>query len=371
MLNFLVNVPVIIWTLWAFLLGSAVGSMLNVCIARLPQEKSILWPSSRCGTCYQPIRWYDNIPLLSYWRLRGRCRMCGAKFSIRYFLIELLTGVLFAGMFLVEIVWNIHDLPFFNQQAWNIRNGTPPWWAWAFFGHHAVLLSLLIVAAACDLERREIPMSLTFFGTAVGLIGATLFPWPWPGDVNQPGFVPQPPPAQWWANLQTVGSGLYPWPLWGPLPDWMPLGSRRAGFATGVAGALVGTWMLRGIRWLFSKGLGREALGLGDADLMMMAGSCLGWQPVVVAFFAGAMVTLGFAIVQAVVFRDNSLPFGPGLAVGVVVTWLCWRWIGPAVQPLMFNEFLLLLVVGAGGGFMLLMSAFFRFIRGPQVPEAA
>ena len=68
MLNFLVNVPILMWTFWAFVLGAAVGSLLNVCIWRLPLEKSVLWPSSRCGNCLQPIRWSDNIPLISYWR---------------------------------------------------------------------------------------------------------------------------------------------------------------------------------------------------------------------------------------------------------------------------------------------------------------
>jgi leader peptidase (prepilin peptidase)/N-methyltransferase len=365
------HLPMILWVVWTFILGSAVGSLLNVCIARLPLEKSILWPMSRCGSCLQPIRWYDNIPLVSYWVLRGRCRSCGAPFSVRYFLVELGTGLAFAGLFALEILANVHDLPFLRQQPWAIRNGLIPWQAWAFFLHHAVLVSLLIVAAACDMERREIPLPLTMFGTVLGLIGATLFPWPWPNDPAAPGMQP-PPGQQWWlADPGSIGQGLYPWPVWGPLPAWLPLGSHRAGFATGLAGMLVGTWMLRGVRWVFTRGLGREALGMGDADLMMMAGAFLGWQPVVVAFFAGALVTLGFAIVQAVVFRDNSLPFGPGLAAGTVLTFLGWRWIGWRVQPLMFNEWLLGICVVAGGAFMLLTSALFRLRRGPEIPESA
>src|SRR5579871_5906936 len=78
----------------AFVLGAIVGSFLNVCIARLPQEKSLLWPpGSRCGHCFQPVRWHDNIPLVSYWVLRGRCRSCGATFSSRYFFVELATAL--------------------------------------------------------------------------------------------------------------------------------------------------------------------------------------------------------------------------------------------------------------------------------------
>ncbi len=87
------------WLFVTFVLGAAVGSFLNVCIARMPLEKSILWPGSRCGSCFQRIRWYDNLPLLSYLWLRGRCRTCGARFSPRYLLVELATGLCFAGLF--------------------------------------------------------------------------------------------------------------------------------------------------------------------------------------------------------------------------------------------------------------------------------
>jgi leader peptidase (prepilin peptidase)/N-methyltransferase len=358
------NLPVILWTGWTFILGASVGSLLNVCIARLPLEKSILWPSSRCGNCFRPIRWFDNIPLISYWVLRGRCRNCGARFSIRYFLVELGTGLGFAGLFYLEIIANIHQHPFFVSQQWNIRNGWVPWQAWAFFLHHAILLSLLIVAAACDLERREIPLSLTTTGAVIGMIGALLFPWPWPNTLAE-----MPPPGlPWWlADPKEIALGLYPWPPWGPLPTWLPPWSVQLGASTGFAGLLVGTWMLRSVRYLFTRGLGREALGLGDADLMMMAGAFLGWQPVVVAFFAGALVTLGFAIIQLVVYKDSSLPFGPGLAAGTVLTWLCWRWIGEAVFVLFFNATLLFICVGAGAGFMLLSSSLLG-LRRPKEP---
>src|SRR5262245_61340638 len=101
----------IIWLVLLFLMGSAVGSFLNVCVYRSPCEKSLLWPGSRCGRCLQPVRWYDNLPLVSYWLLRGRCRHCGARFSARYFLVELLTGLGFAGLFYLEVVANVHAVP--------------------------------------------------------------------------------------------------------------------------------------------------------------------------------------------------------------------------------------------------------------------
>ena len=74
--------PAFLWLIFFFCVGAAVGSFLNVCIYRLPLERSLVWPGSRCGYCLQVIRWYDNIPLVSYWVLRGRCRTCGATFSL-------------------------------------------------------------------------------------------------------------------------------------------------------------------------------------------------------------------------------------------------------------------------------------------------
>src|SRR5262249_57556312 len=83
------NSPDLIYaTVFVFLLGAVIGSLLNVCIARLPLEKSVIWPGSRCGHCLSRVRPWDNIPLVSYWLLGGRCRTCGHPFSFRYFVVE-------------------------------------------------------------------------------------------------------------------------------------------------------------------------------------------------------------------------------------------------------------------------------------------
>src|SRR5262249_50510800 len=98
--------PAPMMTYWlgpAFPPCRALGSFINVCVSRLPYEKSLLWPGSRCGSCFQPIKLLDNIPLVSYWVLRGRCRTCGARFSIRYFLVELFTALAFAGLFYLDV----------------------------------------------------------------------------------------------------------------------------------------------------------------------------------------------------------------------------------------------------------------------------
>src|SRR5262245_47143271 len=310
------------WLITLFLLGACVGSFLNVCIYRMPLEKSVLWPGSRCGHCLQAIRWYDNLPLVSYLLLRGRCRDCGVKFSLRYFGIEVLTGLCLAGLFYLDVYENLPHIPALNvvNNAWRLRNAFLPMpEALVVFAYHAVLVCLLLVAFFCDLDHREIPLGITLPGTAIGLLGAVIFPWPWPA-----GGTAMPPNLAGWQVARSPEIGLYPWPVWGPLPEWLPLGSWQLGLATGVCGALVGTLMLRVIRYLFTLGMGVEALGLGDADLMMMAGAFLGWQPVVVGFFIGVFVGLFFGIAQVVMTGDNAMPFGPSLAIGVLVAVFCW-----------------------------------------------
>ncbi|MFL5330858.1 MAG: prepilin peptidase [Gemmataceae bacterium] len=363
MLNFAGHLPIIIWIVWTFLVGAAVGSLLNVCIARLPLEKSILWPlGSRCGNCLQAIAWYDNIPLLSYWWLRGRCRRCGSKFSMRYFFVELFTACTFAAIFYLLVIADVHQSAFIHANAWNIRNGAVPWQAWLWVVQHWALAGFLIVAAACDMESREIPLVVTITGTVVGLLFSLALPWPWPEDVK---LVPGPVPA-WWALMGPVQIpiGAQIWPFWGPLPEGFAADSHLSGLTTGLVGMLTGTFLLRAVRFLATRGLGREALGLGDADMMMMVGAFFGWQVVVVGFFVGALVTLGLAIVQLVVFHDDSLPFGPGLAIGSLATAFAWNRLGPAFQPLLFNGDLLVPVVGAGGLFLFILCWIMGRMRG-------
>lgn len=88
-----------LWTVWSFMFGAIVGSFLNVVIVRLPEGLSIVFPSSRCSSCGQEIRFYDNIPILSYFVLMGRCRICHARFSLRYPVVELLTACLALALF--------------------------------------------------------------------------------------------------------------------------------------------------------------------------------------------------------------------------------------------------------------------------------
>ncbi|MBN1493876.1 MAG: prepilin peptidase [Candidatus Omnitrophica bacterium] len=129
-----------------FIFGAIVGSFLNVCIYRLPDEqKSVIKPASYCPMCLKPIVWYDNIPLISYLILRGKCRQCSAPISIRYVLVELAT----AGMFVLTF---------------------------SYFGLTAravfllYLFCSLVVASVIDLKFKIIPDEITFYGMLVGLL---------------------------------------------------------------------------------------------------------------------------------------------------------------------------------------------------------
>jgi leader peptidase (prepilin peptidase) / N-methyltransferase len=359
------------WFVVVFLIGAVVGSFLNVAIARLPLEKSLLWPGSRCSSCLQAIHWYDNLPLLSYLWLRGRCRKCGQRFSAAYLLVELGTGLGFVALFYLEVVRNVHGWPA-NLPVMEAMGFFPPS-RWVGFIYHAVLFSFLMVASVCDLKSREIPLQLTLTGTLLGLVGAVLLPWPWPYSPAAAGPLPlagQSAAFAWQAG-GPIEQGIYPWPVWGPLPAALaPGGNWQTGLATGLVGALVGTFLLRSVGFLFGTGLGKEALGLGDADLMMLAGAFLGWQVVVVAFFLSVVPALFFGIALLIARNDHSLPFGPSLSLGILGTMLGWRWIAayPGVRVVFFWGAFLLGLVVAGAVFLFLISFALRLLKGAPAP---
>jgi leader peptidase (prepilin peptidase) / N-methyltransferase len=346
----------VFWFVFVFLAGCAVGSFINVCVARLPFEKSLIWPGSHCPGCLRPIRAIDNVPVLSYFLLGGRCRSCKAAIPWTYPLVELGTGLAFVGLFYLEMVANVLNLPIINQQ-WGRAAGMVPVRALPVFLHHAILLSFLIAVSLCDLAEMEIPLPITVTGTLVGLAMSALLPWPFPD--TRAAAVPLPGLPN---GLPIPGA--YPWPVWWPLPDWLPPGSWQLGLATGLAGALAGMVLLRGVAFLFSAGRGMEGLGIGDADLMMMAGAFVGWQPVVLAFFVSVGPALVFAIGQIILRGGESLPFGPSLAAGVVITTLCWPKLGQAVA-LPFFDPIALSILGIGGGVLLIAISFMLRLARP------
>lgn len=134
-----------------FIFGAIVGSFLNVCIYRMPREESVVKPASRCPSCKKPIQWFDNIPLISFALLGARCRCCKARISIRYFLVELLTGVLFAANFMYF--------------------GLSP----EFFIYTALLCALL-VGTFTDFSHYIIPDEITLGGLVIGLVLSFIYP---------------------------------------------------------------------------------------------------------------------------------------------------------------------------------------------------
>jgi leader peptidase (prepilin peptidase)/N-methyltransferase len=341
--------PLLYWFIYALLVGAAIGSFINVCVARLPYEKSLWWPGSRCDVCLQPVRWYDNIPILSYLLLAGRCRTCKAPIPLRALAVEVGTPLAFAFILYLEAVHNTLGLPLFKR----VNPATP---ALIIPLHHMVLFSFLLTASLCDLDRMDIPITVTIPGTVVGLILSTLSPWPWPSVLPAAPVAPPVPP---WPPT----GGVHAWPVWYPLPDWLPPNSWQLGLATGLAGALAGTVILRTVAFLFKVGRGIEGLGIGDADLMMMVGAFVGWQPVVLAFFVAVGPALVLALLMLATKGEHPMPFGPSLALGSMITVLFWPNIAPPFALLFFDPFLLGVLVGAGA-FILLVTSFVLRLRG-------
>jgi leader peptidase (prepilin peptidase)/N-methyltransferase len=305
---------------WVFVLGTAVGSFLNVCIYRLPRRKNLLWPSSRCGVCLRAIPLYLNVPLVSWWWLRGRCRFCGSSFSMRYFWVELLTGLVVAGLYAVEVGLNVHGLAVWRDGGFSdlLRGQFPPH-AWPYLFFHTVLAGLLIASAGCLIEGPELPRSLVITGAVVGLAWALLYPWPEPlprsrlSDSEPPGFMP--------------------WPVWLPLPDWLPPASVALGLATGLAGILGPAWLARLTVWLARRVRGGTSDRPELAGLLMMTGGFLGWQPLVVALALAGLLTIGLVLCGGLFGQRPRQPLVLLFIACLAVTWLGWAWLGALVRP--------------------------------------
>jgi len=215
-------VPFHFWSLCFLVLGCMTGSFLNVCIHRMPLGMSIITPRSHCPHCQYSIPWYLNIPLVTWLALGGRCKNCGAPISLRYFIVELLTGVAFLGCWLA------------------FGNASHPLPSMPLALVYAVFLAGLIVATFIDFEHLIIPDEITIGGMAVGFIASFFIP-----------------------ALHGAGG-----------PD---VGMRR-GFVGAVAGAGMVYAILRLGKWLFGRQrlklpvgtrivFGETALHLPDKDI--------------------------------------------------------------------------------------------------------
>jgi leader peptidase (prepilin peptidase)/N-methyltransferase len=228
-----------------FLLGSVIGSFLNVCITRIPEGLSIVKPGSRCPRCETPIKPYDNVPILAWMWLRGKCRSCGLPISPMYPLIELTTGLLFVATY-----WKFGI--------------TQPTVKWLFF------ICLIIVLTITDLRARILPDVVNWPGFAAGLVFSA--------------FVP-PEDGLGYVLNQRVLHGVLPFPA--------------LGVVDGLIGAAFGSLPLLGIAAVYKAVRGREGLGLGDVKMMAMVGAFLGLRGAFFTLLIGALLgsVIGISVV--------------------------------------------------------------------------
>lgn len=279
--------------LTAFVFGACIGSFLNVVIYRLPKGESIVTPGSHCA-CGQPVKWYDNIPILSWILLRGRARCCGRRFSVRYPAVELLVALLFVA-------------------CWFSFPGQP---LVAVCG--AVFVSMLTAATFIDLDHMIIPDVFTIGLAALGVVASIWVP-----------------------------------ALHGQHTGYFLLDAMRSGVAS-VQGLLIGSGLILWIALLAEAVLKKEAMGFGDVKFVGAIGAFCGWHGAVFSIFGGAAVGTVWFIVAFLVEKATGrraavappsetpegeptplgfgvhVPFGPMLAIaGAAYFLLVHRWLDP------------------------------------------
>jgi leader peptidase (prepilin peptidase) / N-methyltransferase len=156
----------VILLIFLFMLGASVGSFLNVVVYRLPRDMSLVRPASRCPSCLHHIAWYDNIPIFAWFFLCGKCRYCRQPFSIKYPLVELLTALMFVGLYWVYFYIRPRPLmPAFQQGGYLI------------YLAHIILIAVLLASSLIDAQYWIIPLSLAYAGTISGLTLAAITPY--------------------------------------------------------------------------------------------------------------------------------------------------------------------------------------------------
>jgi leader peptidase (prepilin peptidase)/N-methyltransferase len=253
---------------FALIFGLVIGSFLNVVILRLPLGVSIKTPRSRCPHCQKLIRWHDNIPVISYFLLGGRCRGCKKKISARYPAIELLTGivsVLIYAKFGLTLEWAI------------------------FFGFSAALIALAFI----DLDHRILPDAITLNGIWVGML------------INV--FLAQPSPLIT-RIFRTAGIHIAE-------PHVIAL-------ANSVLGAVVGGGLLWGVAEAYLRFRGMEGMGFGDVKMMAMVGALLGAPLALLTIMLGSLLgsIVGLLFIRLTdKTRNYELPFGTFLSFAAIV----------------------------------------------------
>ena len=358
-------VPNGIWFVFMFAFGCCVGSFLNVVIYRLPRDESLVRPRSSCPGCGKLIAFYDNIPLVSWLLLGGKCRNCKVAISPRYFIVELLTGLVFLAVFMVFFCTELRaGMPGFLEGGWLIYLLT------------ITLLSAFIAASAIDLKLWIIPLSVCWLVTGAGLIGCGVGPYvidvsvlrgygllPLAGAKTAAaalgamvglaiafvllatGVVKRSYESEDGQDSQEncenpdddqinhraeacreivfllpvilcsiVAQQVLPGCLWWQKFAQVPV---AAGVLGSVWGYFVGCGVVWATRILGTLGFGKEAMGLGDVHLMGAAGAVIGALLVVVAFFVAPFFGLAWALFQMFFKKTRQIPYGPFLSMAV------------------------------------------------------
>ena len=228
-----------------FLFGLAFGSFLNVCIYRLPRELSVVAPRSACPKCKQPIAFYDNLPVLSWLTLGGRCRHCKEKISPRYLMIELLTGLLFLACY-----------GWFGLTLSTLK--------------YCVLAFLLLGLIFTDAETKLLPDKMTLPGLALGLIFSLLVP------------------------VNDLASQFLPGML--NLPFSGDISARLLSLLDSLLGAALGASFIYGAGAIYLRWRGAEGMGFGDVKLMAMVGAFLGIKLTIFTIFTASLAGSFFGI---------------------------------------------------------------------------
>jgi len=364
-----------VWLIFVFAIGASIGSFLNVVIYRLPRDLSLVSPGSQCPGCHNHIRFYDNIPLFSWLLLRAKCRYCKIPISPRYFVIELLTAVVFVGLFVLYFKCGFISYfvsgPYSGLAAF-IHGG------WFIYLIHAILLSGLIAASAIDLELWLIPISICWLLTGVGIVAATvgvyvispvsiltyeLLPHASAGTgacaagagiglilsmmllltgllkgsyvTDQPVDINVKPMADdenynhrveilreviFLLPIILFSVGAYYAVSVEPIKGWWLDISQLPvvkGFLGSVWGYFVGAGVVWATRILGTLGFGKEAMGLGDVHLMGAAGAIIGPVLVTVAFFVAPFFGLAWAVYQMFFKKTRQIPYGPFLSLAL------------------------------------------------------
>jgi leader peptidase (prepilin peptidase)/N-methyltransferase len=247
--------------------GAMFGSFLNVVVHRLPEGKSLWWPGSACPKCGAAIRWFDNVPILSWLLLLGRCRGCRSPISPRYPLVETLTAALVAAL---AVLW--------------LADRNPR--EWAAFAVSVPLVGALIAASFIDFAHQIIPDRITL----PGMVAAPVL------SLLAPRLAAAEPVRTVFENLSPPGAALL---------------TSLLGIATG-AGSI---WLVRAVGTIVFR---KEAMGFGDVKFMGMIGGFIGPVGVLLAILIACFVGAVVGGAGWLFTRKNTIPFGPWLAAGTL-----------------------------------------------------